>query len=205
MLGLDDDDRSVFFCCRRQPAANFRVANSDPARSLGRASTVAPISKVEPQGHNPLLAGSPVCRRCRSRAQSNLARALPAVSSREFSLREQSRARARALAHPRRLSSFTHPLALSLSPSAPSPAFFLAALRAQWSSSLARAMPHDLHHGPPLTDKGPFVTLAASFLIFLPPLPVPAPLSSSSSTGALTPPAVLTAAAGAAAAAADAS
>lgn len=31
--------------------------------------------------------------------------------------------------------------------------------------------PHDPHRGPPLTDNGPFVTLATSFLIFLPLLP----------------------------------
>lgn len=34
--------------------------------------------------------------------------------------------------------------------------------------------PHDPRYGPPLTDKGPFVTLATSFLIFLPLLPPPA-------------------------------
>lgn len=116
-------------------------------------STVAPISKVGSQGHSPLpyQAGrrDRKWRSCRIRARARIERGsrcacLPATP----------------------LSSYValyHSLSLSLFLSFPTK-ILVTRVRC----------PHDPHYGPPLTDKGPFVTLATSFLIFLPLLPPPA-------------------------------
>lgn len=104
-------------------------------------STVAPISKVGPQGHSPFpyQAGrrDRKWRSCRIRARARIER----------------ESRCACLPPP-------CPPLLSLSLS----------LFSKILVTRARC-PHDPHHGPPLTDKGPFVTLATSFLIFLPLLP----------------------------------
>lgn len=112
-------------------------------------STVAPISKVGSQGHSPLpyQAGrrDRKWRSCRIRARARIER--------------ESRCACLPAACPPLSSCVSFALSL-----------LLLSLQVKILVTRARC-PHDPHHGPPLTDKGPFVTLATSFLIFLPLLP----------------------------------
>lgn len=127
---------------------------------------VAPISKVGSQGHSPLP------------YSSRPARSEVAIVSNSRACPYRARVSAARACRPPPLSSPWRPsLPLWFSPSRTFPAQGLLVTRAR--------CPHDPHHGPPLTDNGPFVTLATSFLIFLPPLPagcsapLPPPLLSS--------------------------
>lgn len=112
-------------------------------------STVAPISKVGSQGHSPLpyQAGrrDRKWRSCRIRARARIER--------------ESRCACLPAACPPLSSCVSFALSL-----------LLLSLQVKILVTRARC-PHDPHNGPPLTDKGPFVTLATSFLIFLPLLP----------------------------------
>lgn len=132
--------------------ANYR-GESTASRALDldetMRSTVAPISKVGSQGHSPLpyQAGrrDRKWRSCRIRARARIER--------------ESRCACLPAACPPLSSCVSFALSL-----------LLLSLQVKILVTRARC-PHDPHHGPPLTDKGPFVTLATSFLIFLPLLP----------------------------------
>jgi len=172
--------------CRARGALGCRGCLDGGANFQGRAARSQPLP-----ADLDTPAGRPVRREIGSSRLPRIESRACRVSSRESSLRAIVRARSPPTPLFLSLSfslflSLSLPFSFSLSLSSSFPLVLSSSRLSELNRPPrhTRAMPHDLHHGPPLTDKGPFVTLAASFLIFLPPLAMSVGLSSS---GALPP------------------